>query len=128
MRDTLLQVRRLALNLNRYREVTAEWMAKPRDGFDARRIDAGFSCECARPSCRETITMTLAEYEAVRADPERFFVVPSDDHVFSDFETVVEARSRYFVVERRSAGDDHGSRRSAPPVTTGGPTACGQEA
>jgi hypothetical protein len=35
-----------------------------------------FICECGRGDCTEPITMTLAEYEAIRAEPTHFGVVP----------------------------------------------------
>ena len=103
MRDALLQVRRVAVNLDMYRVVTASWMAKPRAPFDAGTITALFSCECAESTCTEAITMTLAEYEAVRADPEQFVIATATDHVLGQLERVVEANDRYAVVARVSA-------------------------
>jgi len=62
--------------------------------------DVEFLCECGDPSCTRPIVMTLAEYEAVRADPKRFLVVPG--HELGDVETVVERHERFSVVEKRS--------------------------
>lgn len=55
-------------------------------------------CECARPSCRETIA---ASAETHRGVGQRFIVVPA--HVGAG--TVVRAADRFFVVElHQSAG------------------------
>ena len=46
------------------------------------------------------ISVTREAYEAVRADPERFFV--RHGHVFPDVETVVEELEAYLVVDKRA--------------------------
>jgi hypothetical protein len=57
-------------------------------------------CECARVECTLPVRLTIAEYEAVRADPTRFLVGPSDKHVFPDVERVTDRYERYWVVEK----------------------------
>ena len=47
--------------------------------------------------------MSVAEYEAVRATPNRFFVLPGDEHVAAD-ERVVEKTERYWIVEKLGRG------------------------
>jgi hypothetical protein len=44
--------------------------------------------------------MTLAEYNEVREDAARFFVAPSDEHVWPDVERVVRRNDRFWVVEK----------------------------
>jgi hypothetical protein len=62
-------------------------------------------CECADASCTpERIFVSPAAYEAVRADPARFAVAPSDPHVFSEIEDVVGRNERYWVVEKKGQG------------------------
>jgi hypothetical protein len=56
-------------------------------------------CECGRDDCDRLLVITLGEYEAVRADPRRFAVVPS--HVMRDVEEVVDRTDRYVVVAKR---------------------------
>jgi hypothetical protein len=58
-----------------------------------------FRCECARLGCTEIIELSVDEYEEVRANPRRFIV--ADGHQQPEFETVVERRSDYLVVEKR---------------------------
>lgn len=59
----------------------------------------GFRCECARLGCNQLVELTVREYEAIRANPRRFVVVPG--HEFPDVETTVEARRGYIIVEKR---------------------------
>ncbi len=61
--------------------------------------DIGFLCECGHARCAAAITMPLAEYEAVRANPTRFFLIPG--HEIPDVEDVVEVHEDYLVVEKR---------------------------
>ncbi len=61
--------------------------------------DVEFLCECGDPGCAQPIVMTLDEYEAVRADPTRFVVVPR--HEAPDLETVVDENERFAVIAKR---------------------------
>jgi|SRR5215210_7294716 len=69
---------------------------------DITREDAAeYLCECGNANCTETIQMTVAEYEGVRADPTHFAVLPG--HEIPDVEDVV-ARNERFLVVRKKAG------------------------
>src|SRR3954471_12985014 len=57
-----------------------------------------FFCECGRRRGRDHVHLTIGEYQAVRADPRRFIVVPG--HELLAAETVVERHDQYFVVEK----------------------------
>ena len=59
-----------------------------------------WTCECPDVHCTETIEMTLAEYEAVRAHPTRFAIAPSVEHLRSEIEIVLSRTDRYWVVEK----------------------------
>jgi hypothetical protein len=68
--------------------------------------DAGhrfeFQCECGNPEgCGGRVEMTLAEYESVRAQRDRFAVVPG--HEDDAIEQVVERNERYYIVDKRDA-------------------------
>jgi hypothetical protein len=74
-----------------------------------RRINEAFSvvvplgewvCECADQDCAVRITMTHADYEAIRANPTRFLVAAGDEHVLPGIEDVVERNEHYWVVEK----------------------------
>ena len=61
-----------------------------------------FVFDCCDESCDETIALTLEEYERVRADANRFAVLPG--HEVAEVEQVVEATDRYVVVAKLGAG------------------------
>jgi len=102
MEDDQLAVRqaRLGTNQSLFRAVNEE--------VERLSIDEGaasptrFVCECANPDCSGEIPLEVGEYEAIRENPTRFFVLP--DHVFPEVEDVVGDRSDYVIVEKHGAG------------------------
>jgi hypothetical protein len=60
-----------------------------------------FICECASRTCLDRITLTLRQYEHIRADGTRFFVAPG--HANVELEKVVERAARYHVVQKDGA-------------------------
>ena len=69
-----------------------------------------FVCECVDMRCREQISMTRGEYEAVRRMPRRFAVKPDARHVVLEVERVVEAKDDYWVVEKVGASGREAAR------------------
>jgi hypothetical protein len=67
-----------------------------------------FICECADTGCTESMNMSLAEYEAVRASSTRFPVLPG--HEVDDIERVVEQNERYAIVEKVGVAAEVASR------------------
>jgi hypothetical protein len=65
------------------------------------RLDrtAVFVCECGNLGCSETVEISIAGYEAVRTDFDRFFVVPG--HEIEKVDEVVETHDDYLVVVKR---------------------------
>lgn len=59
-------------------------------------------CECGELGCVEQLTVAVAAYERVRADPALFFVKPG--HELPDVEDVVEQNAGWAVV-RKHPGD-----------------------
>jgi hypothetical protein len=57
-----------------------------------------FICECRRPTCVERISMSRAEYEAVRAHDTSFAVYPG--HAEADTERVISTHPGYEVVAK----------------------------
>jgi hypothetical protein len=57
-----------------------------------------FHCECGRDGCGERVRMTVAEYERVRADNDRFVLAPG--HETPEMEVVVESTDRFVVVDK----------------------------
>ena len=61
-----------------------------------------FQCECGNPEgCSGRVRMSLAEYERVRAQRDRFAVVPG--HENEAIETVTEETARYCIVDKIKA-------------------------
>jgi hypothetical protein len=59
-------------------------------------------CECSHDDCRETLRVSLAEYESVRDDPRHFLVVP--EHVDEGIDRVVGSVRSYALVEKVGEG------------------------
>src|SRR6266571_9512115 len=92
--------RRLGLNEAVFREVN-ERIQDVAESFELGDQPLNLVCECGDPTCVQRITLTRAEYEAVRADPTHFAVYPG--HEIPDVEAVVEKRNGYDVISK-SAG------------------------
>lgn len=61
---------------------------------------AEWVCECADESCAEPVQLSIEEYEAVRAEPTHFLVMPDAEHVSPGVEHVVRREERYWIVEK----------------------------
>jgi hypothetical protein len=57
-----------------------------------------FLCECSREECKEPVSISIDEYEGVRRESTRFFVLPG--HEDESVERVLERNERYLVVEK----------------------------
>jgi len=81
-----------------------ERLAEVNEGFDD-DDQADFLCECGRNQCLETVQLSRSEYEAVRAEGDRFVVKPG--HEAESVERVLERHDTYLVVEKiGEAGDE----------------------
>lgn len=59
-----------------------------------------FRCECGVLGCNQLVELTVPEYEAVRSNPVRFFLV--DGHEIPETEHIVARYPRYSVVEKEA--------------------------
>jgi hypothetical protein len=99
------QQARAARNQALFREIN-ERIEGLNSDFSTITPDAGnWVCECANEACLGLVQMSVAEYEAVRAAPNRFFVMPDDGHVLPQVERIVERTERYWVVEKVGAAE-----------------------
>jgi hypothetical protein len=57
-----------------------------------------FVCECGNTDCNEQIELRRAEYEAVRANPKHFAVLPGHEDL--RIARVVEQHDGFFVAEK----------------------------
>jgi hypothetical protein len=89
---------RIARNEVLFREVN-ERIKEVAEGPDAAGEPAlVLVCECGREGCAEQIELTRAQYEAVRANPRRFVVLPG--HEDPDVARVVERHQGFVVAEK----------------------------
>src|SRR5919108_1059192 len=84
---------RIAKNEVLFREVNerVREVVPPQGGID-------FICECGDDECTEGVSLTVSEYESVRADPVEFFVKPG--HQIPDVEEVMDANDRFLRVRK----------------------------
>jgi hypothetical protein len=96
--DLEVRRRRAAKNQSLFREVNEriEDLAQP-------ATFAGFICECMDEECDEHVSLTVEEYEHVRAGSNRFVVLPG--HEVAGVEEVVEATERFVVVAKLGSGE-----------------------
>ena len=57
-----------------------------------------FVCECSAIECAERLTLTVRQYEEIRAVPTHFVVVPG--HTDPGVEIVIERAESHHVVEK----------------------------
>ena len=58
-----------------------------------------FICECAEPTCREVVRLTIDEYRDVRADPRYFVNAVSHEVAVRGWDEVIAVKAGYVVVE-----------------------------
>ena len=77
-----------------------------------------FLCECANPDCTFRVNLPIATYEAVRADPRQFVVLP--DHYTPEVEQLVWRRRPTGWSSRRArpASTSSTSTRAAAPASS----------
>ncbi len=57
-----------------------------------------FRCECAALECNQAVSLTIGEYESVRANPRRFVLLQG--HERGEAEVVIDRVREYAVVEK----------------------------
>jgi hypothetical protein len=92
--------RKIALNQSTFRNANERIeRAAESHHFEANQR-VPFLCECADPSCTETVMLSLADYEAVRAHADRFFLIAGHEAAEETQERILEAEAGYAIVEK----------------------------
>lgn len=101
--------RRLAQNETVFRDVNEriEGVAA-KQGDDMHRYE--FICECSNADCTFRVGLTLKEYEEVREQGTRFFVLAN--HAMLEVEQVIEHRDGYDIVEKTGEAADFVARQN----------------
>jgi hypothetical protein len=88
---------------------TNDWIEGATDSFASDEPLTVYTCECGDAGCGESVSLTRAEYEAVRAQDTRFVIAL--DHENPEVERVVSETGRYAVIEKLPGfGADHAHR------------------
>jgi hypothetical protein len=94
---------RLAQNEALFREVNERIEAKAHTlGSD---VPYQFLCECANPDCTFRLSLPISVYEAVRADPRQFVVLPL--HYTPEVEELVIQKDTHWVVLKTGEAGDY---------------------
>jgi|SRR5690348_7877329 hypothetical protein len=88
---------RIGLNEAVFREVN-ERIEALAETFELKGEPLDLVCECGDATCVERVSMTHAEYEELRSDPQQFAVHPG--HEIPDVESVVARKKGYDVVAK----------------------------
>jgi hypothetical protein len=88
---------RLVENQKRFRDANDRLEAAVED-FVATEDGVPFLCECADDDCLGVVRLTLSEYDAIRSDEHRFFMLPG--HALAAGEEVVEEQHRFHVTQK----------------------------
>lgn len=102
---------RIGLNEALFREVN-ERIEDLAEKFDLKGEQLDLVCECGNADCVERISMTHAEYEAVRSDAHQFGVYPG--HVYPDVEKLVEKRKGYDIVQKTEGAPERIAEQTDP--------------
>jgi hypothetical protein len=95
--DVSARGERAAANQTLFREIN-ERVKELNEGFSLVIPLGEWICECANDTCTDKVAMSTEEYEEIRSDGVRFFVAPSDEHVWPDVERVTDRNDRYWIL------------------------------
>ncbi len=100
-----LSLQRLGRNQLIFREVN-ERLRDMAEAAPEGKTD--YLCECGDVTCTERIELRLVQYEAVRARPNAFFMIPGHERL--EVERVVDTPDGYRIVEKIVPLDDAATR------------------
>src|SRR5215216_5131916 len=105
-----VRLERQARNEALVREVNERIESLDREAEDSGAIPEestfGFRCECGRDNgCTEVVWMTLAEYEVVRRQDDRFVLAPG--HEDAELEQIVARNDRFLIVDKIAAAEPY---------------------
>jgi hypothetical protein len=96
-----------------------EWIERENERFEATGETFAIVCECGDATCEAPISVTVAQYEAVRGDATRFAVAPNHDN--PETEIVIDEHSLFTVVEKITPEPRRIVRETDPRRTQGEP-------
>jgi hypothetical protein len=106
------RTRRIGKNEALFRQVNEEVEGLERGLAEISDGTFHIVCECGDLICQQRLVVPIGDYEAVRADPTLFFVIPG--HEKPSAESVVETKSDFNVVRKHSGGPEDIARATDP--------------
>ena len=101
---------RIAMNEAAFRRVN--------DAIEAGQPDAATSldliCECGRLGCNDHVTIPADTYQAIRANPRRFVIIPG--HELPEAERIVDTHGNYLIVEKFGEAGEVAEEQARPPL------------
>lgn len=97
MEDDSERAARIVANEARFRQVNEELVGMTAVASTDEVV--GIVCECGQGACADLVSISRADYEAVRSDPAQFVVKPG--HEVVDVEDVVHRGDDFLVVRKR---------------------------
>jgi hypothetical protein len=79
--------------------------------LEGARDEYDFMCECEEESCTRVLRMTAERYEALRADPDCFVVLPGHERPTDE---VISRSARLLIVRKPGSGDHDQPAASGP--------------
>jgi hypothetical protein len=104
------RARKLALNQSTFRSANERIERAAQSHHFEPSQGVPFLCECADPDCHETVMLSLADYEAVRAHANRFFLLAGHEDAEETKERILETEQGYAVVEKIGIAGDEAER------------------
>jgi hypothetical protein len=95
---------RIAKNETAFRAANRELEQADQEAGAGRDQPIEVLCECGRPGCDGVITLTVADYDGVHSQADRFVVLRG--HESTEIEKVVEERAGYVVVDKFGEAED----------------------
>ena len=95
---------RIAKNETVFRAANRELEQADREGGAGPDHLIEVLCECGRQECDGVITLTVAEYDGVHSQADRFVVLQG--HESAEIENVVEEGAGYLVVDKFGEAED----------------------
>jgi hypothetical protein len=103
--------RRMGVNEALFREVN-ERLKDLNETFGAVTNRIELVCECADPGCADRLTLSVREYEQLRAEPDLFVIAPG--HAAPHVEEVIAAGDGWEIVHK-NPGDPAKLARATDP-------------
>jgi hypothetical protein len=101
---------KLAMNQSAFRSANEQLRRGAANHHFGDRQRVPFICECADPGCRESVMLSLEEYEHVRAHPTWFLLVAGHEDEDATQERIVDAEQGYTVVEKIGTAGEEAAR------------------